>query len=164
MFAIAVAVAGVLLLSSAVAAQGTGHEAHHSQASAEIVAWFAKYDEAFTARDLERLATMYHPDVTVYEGGGINTGWADYRDRHLGPELKSFNNLKFAHANVNANMVGADAAYVTADYSLARTVNDREVKSGGLATYILIRQNGRWVIRHSHTSSRRVPAGGMDWN
>jgi ketosteroid isomerase-like protein len=151
--------AGVLLSASAVIAQGASHEAHHEQPAQEIVDWFAKYDEAFTAKNLERLGTMYHPDVTVYEGGGINTGWADYRDRHLGPELKSFNNLKFAHANVKAQMLGADAAYVTADYSLARTVNEREVKSGGLATYILIRQDGRWVIRHSHTSSRRVPAG-----
>ena len=41
---------------------------------------------AFVAKDLKKLATFYHPDVTIYEGAGINNGWADYRDRHLGPE------------------------------------------------------------------------------
>jgi hypothetical protein len=25
-------------------------------------------------------AASYHPDVTIYEGGGINNGWIDYRD------------------------------------------------------------------------------------
>lgn len=135
--------------------------AHQATPSDDIVAFFAKYDEAFTAKDLDRLATMYHPDVTVYEGGGINPGWVDYRDRHLGPELKSFMNLKFSHGNVKVNMLGPDAAYVTADYVLSRTVNEKEAKSGGLATYVVIRQNGRWVIRHSHTSSRRLPPGGL---
>jgi hypothetical protein len=91
--------AGCLLVGAGVAtAQAdAGHEAHHTQGGPEqeIVAFFTAYDAAFTAKDLSKLATMYHPDVTVYEGGGINPGWADYRDRHLGPELKSFNGLQF---------------------------------------------------------------------
>jgi len=146
---------GLVVVSCLVATSGA-----LAQSNQDIVAFFAKYDEAFTAKDLDRLAAMYHADVTVYEGGGINTGWVDYRDRHLGPELKSFMNLKFAHGNVKVQMLGADAAYVTADYTLARTANEKEIKSGGLATYILIRQDGQWMIRHSHTSSRRIPAGG----
>ena len=146
---------GLVVVSCLVATSGA-----LAQSNQDIVAFFAKYDEAFTAKDLDRLAAMYHADVTVYEGGGINTGWADYRDRHLGPELKSFMNLKFSHGNVKVQMLGADAAYVTADYTLTRTANEKEIKSGGLATYILIRQDGQWMIRHSHTSSRRIPAGG----
>ncbi len=35
------------------------------------------YDAAFKSKDLEKLATFYHPDVTIYEGAGINNGWAD---------------------------------------------------------------------------------------
>ncbi|MEZ5318131.1 MAG: SgcJ/EcaC family oxidoreductase [Vicinamibacterales bacterium] len=156
--------AGCLVVGAGgAAAQATaGHEAHHAQGGPEqeIVALFTAYDAAFTAKDLNKLATMYHPDVTVYEGGGINPGWADYRDRHLGPELKSFNGLQFSHNNVKVQLLGAEAAYVTADYSLTRTVDDRPVTSGGLATYVVIRQDGRWIIRHSHTSARRRPAGG----
>lgn len=161
----AMVLAGVwLVVTTGVAAgQATAdHDAHHAQGNQEqeVVAFFKAYDAAFTAKNLDSLATMYHPDVTVYEGGGINPGWADYRDRHLGPELKSFENLSFAHNNVKVMMLGADAAYVTADYSLGRSVDGRQVTSGGLATYVLIRQDGRWIIRHSHTSARRRPAGG----
>lgn len=157
--------AGVWLfvLAGTSAAQATaGHDAHHAQTTQEqeVIAFFKAYDAAFTAKNLDGLATMYHPDVTVYEGGGINPGWADYRDRHLGPELRSFMNLQFSHDSVTVQMLGPDAAYVTANYSLSRTVDEREVTSGGLATYVLIRQDGRWIIRHSHTSARRRPAGG----
>lgn len=120
-----------------------------------ITALFADYDRAFIAKDLDRLGTFYHPDVTVYEGGGINPGWADYRDRHLGPELKSFGDLKFEHVKVAVRMIGPDAAYVTAEYLLDATANGKEIRSGGLATYVVIREAGQWKIRHSHTSSRR---------
>jgi uncharacterized protein (TIGR02246 family) len=157
------AAAWLLLAAGAAAGQATAdHDAHHAQGNQEqeIVAFFKAYDAAFTAKNLDSLATMYHPDVTVYEGGGINPGWADYRDRHLGPELKSFENLAFSHNNVKVQTLSADAAYVTADYSLGRTADGRQVTSGGLATYVLIRQEGRWIIRHSHTSARRRPAGG----
>src|SRR5687768_1925886 len=67
----------------------------------EIAAFFKAYDAAFNARDIEKLATLYHPDVTIFEGSGINRGWVDYRDNHLGPELKSFQeDLQWAHSNI----------------------------------------------------------------
>lgn len=55
--------------------------------------------------DLDTLATFDHPDVTIYEGDGINNGWIDYRDRHLGPELKSFENLLFGHSNTEVTVL-----------------------------------------------------------
>lgn len=121
-----------------------------------IEAWLKGYDEAFNAKDLEKLAGFYHPDVTVYEGGGVNAGWVDYRDRHLGPELKAFEDLQFSHASVKATPLGdGRAAYVTATYSLKAKMKERDVDSGGLATYVLIKDSdGTWKIRHSHTSSR----------
>jgi ketosteroid isomerase-like protein/uncharacterized protein YcnI len=133
-----------------------------SDEAAKITAWLKEYDAAFNAKDLDKLASFYHPDVTVYEGGGINDGWADYRDRHLGPELKALQNLQFSHANVAVHLLGGDqTAYATAMYALKARANERDVDSGGLATYILVKSNdGAWKIRHSHTSSRaRRPAG-----
>ena len=74
-----------------------------SNDAAAIETWLKGYDAAFNAKDLDKLATFYHPDVTIYEGGGINNGWIDYRDRHLGPELKSFENLQFGHSNTKVD-------------------------------------------------------------
>jgi len=87
--------------------------------TAAIEAWLKGYDAAFMAKDLEKLGSFYHPDVTVYEGGGINSGWLDYRDRHLGPELKSFQNLEFGHSNTKVTVLpGGQSAYATSEYAI----------------------------------------------
>ena len=129
--------------------------------SAAVAQWVATYDAAFNAKDLEKLATFYHPDVTIYEGAGINNGWADYRDRHLGPELKAFQNLQFAHSDIKVTVhAGAQSAYATSRYTLKAKMGDRDIDSEGLATYVLLKaSDGRWQIRHAHTSGRaRRPA------
>ena len=130
--------------------------------AAAIEAWLKGYDAAFAAKDLEKLATFYHPDVTIYEGGGINNGWADYRDHHLGPELKAFEDLQFGHRDITVSILsGGQSAYVRSEYFLKAKIGTREIDSSGLATYVLIKGADGWKIRHSHTSSRpRRPAGG----
>ena len=127
---------------------------------ADIVGFFKAYDAAFVAKDLEKLATMYHPDVTIFEGSGINRGWVDYRDNHLGPELKSFQNLHWAHSNLVVHMLGDAGAYVTAEYAIKYQVGERVVDSGGIATHVLVKEQGKWKIRHSHTAARRRAPGG----
>ena len=128
---------------------------------AEILAFFKTYDAAFNARDLQKLATLYHPDVTIFEGAGINRGWADYRDNHLGPELKAFQDLQWAHSNIVVHLLGASAAYVTADYAIKYKTGERVVDSGGIATHVLVKEGGQWKIRHSQTAARRRAPGGV---
>lgn len=130
--------------------------------AAQIKQWVAAYDAAFNAKDVDKLAAFYHEAVTIYEGGGINKGWADYRDHHLGPELKMFEQLRFSTSDVTVNALGADpnVAYVTAAYTLTAKAKDRDIESGGLVTWVLVKSTdgGSWRIRHSHTSSKRRPA------
>jgi uncharacterized protein YcnI len=130
--------------------------------AAGIERWLGEYDAAFNAKDLEKLATFYHPDVTIYEGGGINNGWVDYRDRHLGPELKAFENLQFGHSNMKVTVLpGGQSAYATSEYSIKAKMGERDLDSRGLETLVLVKSaDGNWKIRHSHTSSRpaRRPA------
>ena len=129
--------------------------------AAAIEAWLKSYDAAFLAKDLEKLATFYHPDVTIYEGTGINNGWVDYRDRHLGPELKAFSNLQFAHSDHQiAVLPGGQSAYATSRYTIKAKMGERDLDSEGLETLVLVKMpDGSWKIRHSHTSSRaRRPA------
>ena len=124
--------------------------------AAAVEAWLKSYDAAFNAKDLDKLAMFYHPDVTIYEGAGINNGWADYRDRHLGPELKSFEDLQFGHSNMRVLVLpGGQSAYATSEYAIKAKMGDRQLDSGGLETLVLVKSSdGTWKIRHSHTSSR----------
>jgi ketosteroid isomerase-like protein len=131
--------------------------------AATVEAWLKGYDAAFTAKDLDKLAAFYHPDVTIYEGGGVNNGWIDYRDHHLGPELKAFENLQFGHVNTKVSILpGGLTAYATSEYFVKAKMGDRQIDSTGLETLVLIKgADGSWKIRHSHTSSRpaRRPPG-----
>ncbi|HYT64859.1 MAG TPA: DUF1775 domain-containing protein [Vicinamibacterales bacterium] len=134
-----------------------------SSPAGAIETWLKDYDTAFNAKDLDRLATFYHPDVTIYEGGGINTGWIDYRDNHLGRELKSYQNLQFTHGNTRVQLLpGGNSAYATSEYSLKAKAGERDIDARGLETLVLVKgPDGAWKIRHAHTSSRparRPPA------
>ena len=143
-----------LVLPWGAAAQGSTGDA------ATVEAWLKGYDAAFMAKDLDKLATFYHPDVTIYEGTGINHGWADYRDRHLGPELKAFENLAFGHTETKVTLMpGGESAYATSRYTIKAKMGERMLDSEGLETLMLVKTPEGWKIRHSHTSSRaRRPA------
>lgn len=124
----------------------------------KIEEWLKGYDAAFLAKDLDKLATFYHPDVTIYEGAGMNDGWADYRDRHLGPELKMFDNLEFGHSNRRVHMLGDRAAVAISEYFIKAKMKDRVLDNIGRETLVLEKQSdGSWKIRHSHTSGRARP-------
>jgi ketosteroid isomerase-like protein len=125
-----------------------------------IETWLKGYDAAFMAKDLNRLAAFYHPDVTIYEGAGVNNGWADYRDRHLGPELKAFENLEFAHSGTKVTVLpGGESAYAISRYTIKAKMGERMLDNEGLETLLLIKTAEGWKIRHSHTSGRaRRPA------
>lgn len=148
------ACAFVLALPSLAASQARPADA------AAVEAWLKGYDAAFVAKDLAKLATFYHPDVTIYEGTGINNGWADYRDRHLGPELKAFENLEFTHTDIKVTLMpGGESAYATSRYAIEAKMGERMLDAEGLETLVLVKMPDGWKIRHSHTSSRaRRPA------
>jgi len=142
----------------ALAAAVLGGTVQAADEAAEIRTFLEAYDRAFVAKDLDRLAAFYYPEVTIFEGGGINRGWADYRDNHLGPELTEFEGLEFGHRDVRPTPLGSGGrvAYVTSEYYLKARVKDREIDAAGLETLLLVRDDkGAWKIRHSHTSSRR---------
>jgi len=134
--------------------------ADDARTAAEIKTWLSGYDPAFNAKDLGRLARFYHPEVTIYEGGGIDRGWAEYRDHHLGPELQEMQEPKLSHSAVAVQVLvpAGRSAYVTSEYRLQTRIKEREIDAGGLETLVVVRgADGAWKIRHSHTSSRRRP-------
>lgn len=132
-----------------------GAPSAQSDEARKVEEWLKEYDAAFVAKDLDKLATFYHPDVTVYEGAGVNNGWADYRDRHLGPELTSYENLEFGHSNRRVTLLGDRAAYVISEYFIKAKMKERVLDNIGRETLVVEKQaDGAWKIRHSHTSGR----------
>ena len=148
--------AGALAFALALTAMPSRAE---TAADKEIKTWIQSYDAAFNSKDLKRLAAFYHPGVTIFEGGETNNGWVDYRDNHIGPELREMENLEFSHGDIVPHVLpDGRSAYVTAEYRLKARIEGKDVDATGLETMVLLKaEDGAWKIRHSHTSSRRRP-------
>ena len=108
------------------------------------------------AKDLAGLDTLYAPDsgVRVIEGAGVNKGWADYRDHHLGPELKEMKNFRLRYYDVEPQVRG-NVAWASFRYELGADTPRGPAESEGRGTAVLENRNGRWLVVHLHTSGRR---------
>lgn len=111
----------------------------------------------FTAserNDLVALDSLYAGDsLTIFEGTGVNRGWMDYRDHHLGPELKEMKNLQYRPSGLEVHVAGS-TAWVLFRYTLKADVNGRAADVVGLGTAVLERRGAAWVVRHMQTSGR----------
>jgi ketosteroid isomerase-like protein len=125
--------------------------------SERVVAALQGYAAAVQSKDMNKIEkqVVTTDDFAMFEGGHINWGWTDYRDHHLGPELKQFLEFQYGYANIKAHVMG-EMAYATLKYNIAIKTKEREMSGEGLATAILSKENGDWKILHMHTS--RIPA------
>ena len=109
---------------------------------------------AIERKDLAALDTLYVGDsLTVVEGAGINRGWADYRDTHLGPELREMQNFRYRPFELQVRVNGS-TAWATFRYAIAADLGKRKLDQVGRGTAILERRGGRWMVRHTQTSGR----------
>lgn len=154
--------APVVLLALAV---GFAFVSHRTAAAAHDPAEhvgevLTRYAAAVERGDMAAIEKLWANDesATVFESGHANYGWADYRDSHLGPELKEMKNVKYALTDVRAKVSGA-TAWATFKYALSADASGRRVEVSGLGTAVLERRGQEWRIVHWHTSApRRAPA------
>lgn len=115
---------------------------------------------AFERGDMAEMEKLWANDesVTVFESGHANYGWADYRDRHLGPEMKEMKNTKYSLSDIKVRVSG-NTAWATFKYAISADIGTRHVDSGGLGTAVLEKRGDDWRIVHWHSSApRRAPA------
>lgn len=114
---------------------------------------------AFEKGDMAALEKLWANDesVTVFESGHANYGWADYRDRHLGPEMKEMKNTKYTLSDIKAKVSG-NTAWATFRYAISADIGTRHVDGAGLGTAVLEKRGDDWKIVHWHSSApRRAP-------
>ncbi len=114
------------------------------------------FAEFVQAKDLASIDTLWATGrgVHIIEGAGVNHGWPDYRDNHLGRELESFDNLAYRFYSIEPQVRGA-VAWAAFRYELSADTPRGRLELEGRATAVLEKQNGRWIIAHLHTSGRR---------
>jgi ketosteroid isomerase-like protein len=110
---------------------------------------------AFEHGDLARASKVWsHSEaLTVFEGGHVNNGWADYRDNHLGPEMKELRAVRYRLSNITPHVVN-DTAWATFRYAISGSeLRGRTFAGTGIGTAVLERQGGAWRIVHWHSTS-----------
>lgn len=115
---------------------------------------------AFEKGDMAALEKLWASDesVTVFESGHANYGWADYRDHHLGPEMKEMKNTKYTLSEIKVKVSG-NTAWAIFKYAISADIGTRHVDGAGLGTAVLEKRGADWRIVHWHSSApRRAPA------
>ncbi len=151
------AVCAVILLSllslRAVAAESIPEES----GQAAVIKVISKYDAALEARSVERLAELVHPDLLILEGIHKNVGWADYRDNHIGPEMKEWKALKIEKPSIHDVELSGDLAFAVQEAVYTVTTGEKNTIMRVAETFVLRRSNGTWKIRHVHFSAKAEP-------
>jgi ketosteroid isomerase-like protein len=138
-----------------------GTTAAPSSADAAVVRTLAASADAFERGDLAAASKVWsHSEhLTVFEGGHVNYGWADYRDNHLGPEMKELHDVRYRLGDVVPHVIGA-TAWATFTYAISGTAAGGRTFAGtGIGTAVLQREDGAWRIVHWHTTS--TPKAGV---
>ncbi len=126
--------------------------------AAVIVRLLQEYTDAVESKNMSEIEkyVLTTDEFTVFEGGHVNLGWTDYRDHHLAPELKQFQEFKYEYKDLKAD-VDQKLAVATFKYSIFIKMKEREISGEGLGTAILVKTSDGWKIRHIHTSRSRRP-------
>lgn len=117
----------------------------------------SSYLDAMDTADLNRAEALFAKESSIFEGGGEEGTWHHYREHHIGPELAEFSSFK--------TMKGKPEEEVSTDGSMAMVAwpieyrialkDGKTVDSKGTVTFILVREDGAYRIRHMHWSNRK---------
>lgn len=145
---------GLAVGGSRAASAGAQATRPHGADAAGVAATVRALFAASERSDLVALDSLYAGDsLTIFEGAGVNRGWADYRDHHLGPELKEMKNVRYQPSDLEVHVEGG-TAWVLFRYALKADVNGRAADVFGRGTAILEWRGTRWVVRHMQTGGR----------
>ncbi len=120
----------------------------------------ARYFEAMQSSDLFAAGKLFSQASSVFESGGREGSWTEYREHHIGPEIdqiKSFSIIRGGPETVASK--DSSMAFVAWPIEYRIDLKDGKViESRGTVTFILVKEAGsEYRIRHLHWSSRRKP-------
>ena len=141
------------LAAAAPLAADPQHAAPASSPQAVAVAYLS----ALEAKDLDAAGALFAAESSIFEGGGEEGSWQRYREHHLGPEIGEVKTFRITRGTPE-QLLSADGsmAFVTMPMEYRIELADgTEVDSKGAATFVLVRENDGYHIRHLHWSSRK---------
>lgn len=141
--------AALLVLSSAAIAEPA------VSGKAEVAALIERYHAAMKARSVERLGELVEPDLTVLEGSHLNTSWTDYRDNHIGPEMRDWTAYAVDGRKLSRISVASNSAFVVEQATYTITTAGETIVLDGAQTFVARRSKTGWRLAHLHFSGKR---------
>ncbi len=149
-------IAAATLVAQPLAAQGTTAVNAEEAAVRSVLTQYKSAIERLDATGTERLFTA---PAAIFETGGVEGSYANYLAKHLGPELGHFKSFKFSDYKVDVHLLGPSAAHAIETYKYRiETKSGEVVERLGVATSVLVKENGRWKIVMMHNSGRKPRA------
>ena len=147
------------IFSTQVAAAAHPPGAVQQSAAKAVTRALEQSADAFARGDLAAASKVWSnsESLTVFEGGHVNDGWTDYRDNHLGPEMKELRHVSYRLSRIEPHVVG-DTAWATFRYAISgEDLSSKTFSGTGIGTAVLERQGRTWRIVHWHTTSTPKP-------
>lgn len=119
------------------------------------------YKDALQNLTTEGTHELFSEDSEVFESGGVEGSYAHYIEHHLGPELGHFKKFEFSDYEIDV-VVETPYAFTTETYIYTIILepddkgDTRTIKKKGVATSILKKEDGKWKIVKTHSSSRDI--------
>ena len=146
--------ATVLLAACALLSACHSGGADNSSAESAIRAANAGYDQALIDGKAATLAEYFTDDFQIVDGEGKVRGKQD----QIAFMTREVDLLDARGDDVAVTMLGSDSALVTGRYSGRYRYQGQEADFTERYTSVWVRRDGRWRVRHEHTSVIRKPA------
>jgi ketosteroid isomerase-like protein len=137
----AIATAGMWVFAAA----GMGEESPTTPADDGVIGTITQFERALQQRNLAGIAKVVADDLVVFENGGRNDGWKDFRDNHLIPEMKD------AAPPMSSKLIKVVTTSAMA-WAYTRTEMFADPKDSQKAShllwsvYVLEKRNGAWKV------------------
>lgn len=134
--------------------QHADHTEHSAMEQAGPEAVLTAYRDALVALDLDAAGANFASDSSLFENGKPEGNWANYAEKHLGPELGHFHSFAFPTYDVEVRQMG-HMALGEERYTYRIELHDgRVIEREGVATSVLHHGEDGWKITVYHSSSR----------
>lgn len=128
-----------------------------AETPSEPVIVAGRYLDAMEVSDLDAAGKLFSTTSSVFESGGREGTWADYRNHHLGPEVGQIKAFKIIRGEPET-AISKDRSMAFVGWPVEYRIDLKDstvVESRGTVTFLLVKEKSVYRIRHLHWSSRR---------
>jgi len=109
-------------------------------------------ETAIVENDSEKAGEILHGDVTILEGGGMETK-SQYLSHHFHSDGKFLSAMNREELSQEISVEG-NMAWVTSKTKMTGTYSGRDIDLSSLELAVLKKENGMWRVIALHWSSR----------